>query len=896
MRSSESPAGDSSSSDDDNEGCNDSLAFTASSCLSPSKSHESNKNANAITKRMTIQRDRQATLFNRATMEMHRTTRLAMNSGETQGSLQFIVRRNKLLHIPPSTGSDSHTSAVRTTLYRRFETLDPDRQEDDGPYLNAVKEGMAVKLVKALPKGYERGGWRCHALVGEKECMHPNKAHEKCCSKCHTKKPNLKPAYAHLRLLLPGMRQQRREYVRMIKEYDSELCRCEAAEQMANDKIAIFDDKLDKDLVQTEDEEVELTMDVDLIQKGVWQRGNARSLLPMLFDRKNDLNTRLRTARAEIAIMVQCAYELAVVHAQKIVRRYLTRCRLNSVRKAKDEFAKFCAALEIQRIARGKLAKNLLAQLRQLRYCFMATKIQSIARMRQAVMERKRLWSIYFLQLQNEKATVIQSFARACAAKSKRRRLAELRRLYLEEQEKDRVATTRSNAATLIQSVYRRRLDQVKCKNRRIEMSLHGRLLMYLERFAIDGCMWTFVKSINDDYLRFERTITNVIDREEKMAKTFVEKVVKARDEEHSSAWNNYHSLKEDSRFITQSQVMTKLTLAEDEGIRRKSSKRSSEGDGRRKMNDQTRDSMDSMAQIYKNALSGRNRGPSRRIEMPRRSGQAQNHKRSQVVNSKRNDCIYRREAKQLSALEHAHARLRGQYLRFDIPNGLDDTIARFITAVAMRYDSGLATKSHLEGNISSSSVRQDEKKRLEYADELIHALHEKGVVFIRQLLPIQHMTSILRDLMVTKDFLLLSHAMVTVLQRMNSGNHLTRSYLLAKCTSFLDTQSNPDTRAAEINENLDIVNFLGECGAAGCGEEFDDEIPRRLFDAEKTSRSRSVPQLPSNLLLETNTKKDKSNWTVKFTQKVINDNETKHPAYTNYRRGQLLTNSIDVT
>mmetsp|Transcript_10915 Transcript_10915/g.16656 ORF Transcript_10915/g.16656 Transcript_10915/m.16656 type:complete len:893 (-) Transcript_10915:686-3364(-) len=890
MPSQEIPASNSS---DDDEGCNDFQPFQASlSSPSPSKSQESNKNVNVTTKRMTIQRDRQATLFNRATMEMHRTTRLAMTSGETQGSLEFTVPRNKLLHLPPSTGSDSITTAVRTSLYRRFESLNPERKEDDTPYLNAVKEGTAVKLVKALPKGYERGGWRCHALVGEKECMHPNKAHDKCCSKCNTEKPHLKPAYAHLRLLLPGMRQQRREYVRMIKEYDSELRRCEVAEHIANDKIATFDDKVEKGLAQAEEEEVELTMDVDLIQKGVWQRGNARSLLPMLFDRKNDLNTRLRTARAEIAIMIQCTYELAVIHGQKTVRRYLARCRLDSVRKAKDEFAKFCAVLEIQRVARGKIAKTLLIQLRQLRHCFKATKIQSIARMRQAVLERKRLWSIYFLQLQHQKATVIQSFARTCAAKLKRRQLAELRRFYLEEQEKDRVATTNRNAATRIQSVYRRHLDQIKCENRRIEMSLHGRLLMYLERFAIDGCMWTFVKSINDDYLRFERTIKNVIDREEKMAKTFVEKVVKARDEDHSSAWNNYHSLKEGSRLITQSQDMTKLASAEDKRIHRKSSQCGSESDGRRKMNGQKREST---TQIYKNALSDRNRGPSRRVEMSRRSSPAQSHKRRQITDIRSNDCIYRREAKQISALEQANARLRGQYLRFDIPNGLDDTMARFITAVVMRYDSDLPTPSRLEGNISGSAVRQVEKKRLEYADELIHALHEKGFIFIRQLLPIQHMSSILRDLMVNKDFILLSRAMVAVLQRMNKGNHLTRSYLLTKCTSFLDTQSrqDPETRGTKANQNLDIVSFLGECGAAGCEEEFNDEIPRGLFDARKSSRS--VPQLPSNLLLQTNNKTDKSKWTVKFTQKVINDNETKHPAYINYRRGQLLANSIDV-
>lgn len=48
---------------------------------------------------------------------------------------------------------------------------------------------------------------------------------------------------------------------------------------------------------------------------------------------------------------------------------------------------------------------------------------------------------------------------------------------------------------------------------------------MYLERYVVDGCMWSFVKSINDDYLRYERTVAHIIDREEKMAKTFVDKV-----------------------------------------------------------------------------------------------------------------------------------------------------------------------------------------------------------------------------------------------------------------------------------------------------------------------------------------------------------------------------------
>ena len=180
--------------------CNDEgkeLAFLASS----------SKHTDKSSKRMMIQRDRQATMINRAAMEMHRTTRLAMTIGETQGTLKFVVPINKLLLLPLSVddhGDVTFAAAVRTTLFRRFEYLQTCRQEDDEAYIDAVRQGTSVSLVKALPKGYSVGGWRCHTMVEEKECHHPNKAQDECCSKCRTSKPNLKPCYTYLRLLLPG--------------------------------------------------------------------------------------------------------------------------------------------------------------------------------------------------------------------------------------------------------------------------------------------------------------------------------------------------------------------------------------------------------------------------------------------------------------------------------------------------------------------------------------------------------------------------------------------------------------------------------------------------------------------------------------------------------------------
>jgi hypothetical protein len=36
---------------------------------------------------------------------------------------------------------------------------------------------------------------------------------------------------------------------------------------------------------------------------------------------------------------------------------------------------------------------------------------------------------------------------------------------------------------------------------------------MYTERFAVDGCMFSFIKSINDDYIRYEQIIKSTIER-----------------------------------------------------------------------------------------------------------------------------------------------------------------------------------------------------------------------------------------------------------------------------------------------------------------------------------------------------------------------------------------------
>ncbi len=110
-----------------------------------------------------------------------------------------------------------------------------------------------------------------------------------------------------------------------------------------------------------------------------------------------------------------------------------------------------------------------------------------------------------------------------------------------EEQEKALVEFVQNDSVIIIQKHCRRVLALNIFAARRIELGLHLRvsvhlcsylynsihasifvlillyslcqLLMFLERFAVDGCMFSFLKSINDDYARYETTLTSTIER-----------------------------------------------------------------------------------------------------------------------------------------------------------------------------------------------------------------------------------------------------------------------------------------------------------------------------------------------------------------------------------------------
>ncbi|KAL7539952.1 hypothetical protein ACHAXR_009742 [Thalassiosira sp. AJA248-18] len=888
------------------------------------------------TVRKTI-RARQTAIQNPMMMDAMRRTRLGLKSGEVTGKLTFVVPKSRVLYLPPTPDDNSEISrkmsVARETLCRRFEALHPSRKEDDASYFDAVERGTEVTLITALPAGYEKGGWRCHAKTNStaasgqvvQECLHVNRAVDECCVECQCPKPNIRPEFAYLRLLPPGMRRQRKEYERIIKQCDDELIRVDAAEREASERVAVFEkrsDELDQEVDNTGsntsnpgtsaendnessefNDDEDLMMDVDLVQKGTWQRVNAKALLPMLASRKIALHNRLSIARAELSIMIQASFDLAIPHVQKVTRRFLVRVRLDNIRQYALDFARFSAAIEIQRIVRSKLACTEAKRLRKLRENFMITKIQSIVRRRSAILERARLYAIYMDKLRNRSATTIQCLYRGYACKLQAQFLAEERRRQLEEQEKARHASQEKDSATTIQKHCRTVLAKAKCANRRIEFGLHRRLLMYLERYVVDGCMWSFVKSINDDYIRYERTISHTIEREEKMAKTFVEKVINARDGGVKHAWENYIHFTHDSNSST-----TKDGGMSDARIKKSSPKDKKELERRGSH-------CNTIKMIYGSSPQPRRIVSSRKSQTRKAKPnfdpfpfQDTNMEPFEANIPNHDNVSYQQEEKRLTSLNRIKDKLRGLYLRFDIPDGLDDTVSRFIMAVTLRYKFDIPGDSSVHGNFESAiAEKKHHQKCMAYAEPLIQRLHRNGIVLIRQLLE-NDMAHTLSSMGVTEEFLLLSSSLLNVLHQMQGGKYLDRKYLIAKCRHLLDAQNSKENGSRNdksCTEQNNLASFLGECGAAASDDFDDDDNPGGIWMSK--ARCSTEIEEKSNHRLPTarqetfgssaknhtspassKTRRNKS-WVIPYTAKIISENESKHPALKAYRQAQLL-------
>ena len=766
-----------------------------------------------------IREQRRTTVLRPELMSAIRRVNRTLRDGEVTRAEDLSVTGPLDLQLPPESRSEDSTdehgcaAEMEATFYRRVPTLRVPR--DEGAYRAAVSRG-GVTLITADAEG---GGWYCQKPIGiasaasaspgdwgggeassfrigrgkgkmKKElCLSINGPSDATCRSCRRGRTFLRAEFALLRRISSASRRQTIEYLRRMVELDDLVFRCGAALDRAQEKLSrseeegrgapspvVVADSLDEEDLPS------LLMDVDVANGEVWQRAEVRYLVPALEERRRRAASLLRTVRGEICVLTQAVWEMAVPHAQKLVRGHLARSKLDARRRIRAERDRNEAAVKVQRIARGLLGRWEAQQRWWRLRNGMAIHIQTAIRRKLAFEEWRRRYQRFLTALHRSLAIRIQCWFRGILARVLRHRLAEDRLLRSAEAERALRSAARERAALSIQRLLRGFLARRRVTERKIELGLHDRLVGLLDRLTIDGDLWTFLKNINADYRRYERLIDLILEREDTMATTFVSKVMKVRREENAGAWNEYLAVKEGHA----------LQLGD--------------RDAERPLCCEEKESLNHPIRVPPGEVLPR---ATRALATPnatnaklREGGDCTNRffmyqprhslKRAQPPVVPVEGGGWQAEPSPLSQNDHIESELRGILsnapwlrgwewtrveemndimshmpstkfpsfaLRRDVPNGLGDTVTRLINAVSMRCSNSRDTLSHenflkLSPGLQKSRYEHEAKQAaLPITDQLL----KMGYVYIQQVLPRSRMSSLLQNLTVplSKDFIM---------------------------------------------------------------------------------------------------------------------------------------------
>ena len=173
--------------------------------------------------------------------------------------------------------------------------------------------------------------------------------------------------------------------------------------------------------------------------------------------------------------------------------------------------------------------------------------------------------------------------------------------------------------------------------------------------------------------------------------------------------------------------------------------------------------------------------------------------------------------------------------------------------------------------------------------------MHGQGLVFIRQLLPTEHMSSLLASMNASEEFIALACQLIVVLHQVTGGNYMSRRYLMNECRHFLTTQKELNKvsfKNIKRSEAGEVTSRLAEFCAS---EEYSDEdIPGGLWG---NTSAGDVVKRNSNTPIQHQTPKNgrkPKTWAVAYTKKILEQNDKLNPAYSQYRHYPLLSERIE--
>ena len=757
-----------------------------------------------VDKRAQIRRDRRTTAHKPEYMSALRRTRLHLGSNEQVR--QIILRVEQPLPL--------HTAGAREALCRRLPWLSSGRQDDEDAYHAACH-----RPVKLLTTDVSGGSWYCERIDPKKSgepCHVVNEPSRQTCHLCGATRycPNLRPFYSRLARLRSAVHKEIRIKSTRIVEVNGELEALEEALSMAQERLAelqrfVADSPAGPggSEANSDDAPESLRMlDIDITQSGSWQRMDVRTLVPDIIARRHRTHRLLAEIRGELSIVVQVLYETAAPIVQKVVRGHLLRCRFDSIRQAIIHMAETEAGTEIQRMIRSYLAKAETERRRLERREAMRLRLQTIARHFLACQEYNRRHTAYVQNFRHDMALRIQRLARIWRARSVLDAMAVEKRCRIAQAESRREAAAKDASAIRIQSIARIWLAMRVASQKRIELTLSSRLLHLLEKLKYDGNIHSMLSEINADYRYYDREMKRIVAREDQTASTFIAKVIKERRKEFDDAWRDFRNTnanikgKKENKDSLDKEDNTLIDRYHMYGPARSESPPSDEHLAR-----------------FVDPLGDGDQGPHKDWEFDRM------------------------EEMDLVGLSHTSShRFSGTSILCDIPQLLDDSLARLINAVAIRSFVPQSVSKQTELSSSSTDAFQYylnlppglEKANIEaeaksLAKPIIEQLHRMGFVYITDVMPRGYLLSLLESLSIatppSSTFISCCNDIMTFLQRAHDVNVSTRGTVRALVSEFIESRQGITMRVEQKSAGGEERDRKGRMAD-------DESLPSGLF------------------------------------------------------------------
>jgi len=789
-------------------------------------------------RREQIRLDRRTTAHQPEYMRALRRTRLHLGSNERVR--EIILRVDEPLPLPPLHAAPE----AREALCRRLPWLRRGRQEDDDD--DDAYHAACHRPVRLLTTDVSGGSWYCEGIVDPRSraaaaCRVVNDPSRQTCHRCGATRrcrPNLRPFYSRLARLRSAVHQDVRIKSTRIAELDDELDALGEALGLAKERLAqlrrfVADSPqqpraagpggIGSGAVNADDAPESLKLlDIDITQSGSWQRADVRTLVPDIIARQRRTHRLMKEIRGELGVIVQVLYETAAPTVQKVVRGHLLRCRFDSIRRALVDKAENAAATEVQRTARSWLAKMEAERRRVHRREAMRLRIQTAARRFVACQEYRRRHAAYIQKLRHDMTLRIQRLARMRRAKSVLVALTVEKRRRIAEAERRRDAVAKDSSVIRIQSIARVWLARRTTSQRRVELTLSNRLLHLLEKLKCDGNVHSMLSEINADYRYYDREMKQMVAREDQTASTFIGKVLKERGKEFDEAWRHYHN-------------------ANAEGGQEK---------------EERLDKEDNVAidrlHMYNPAPKGSSSSDEHLARFVDLLGDQGSHENWEFD---------RMEEMNLAGLSHTSShRFSGTSIVCDIPQLLDDTLARLMNAVAIRSfvspsmaksketESGSPTSTdafHCYLNLPPGLEKANiEAQARSLAKPIIEQLNRMGFVYISDAMPRANLVGLLESPAVaippSSTFISCCKDVLTFLERAHDVNTSTRGSVRALVSEFIESRR-------EITMRVERKSAGGEesdCKGRGTniGEPNDDDsLPSGLFDETSSHSDQST-------------------------------------------------------